>query len=48
MRLVALKMEVGGTCETSVNFYQTTRRNILEKDSHVHTRCRENLMSEFA
>jgi hypothetical protein len=31
------------TSETSVN-YQTTRRNNLE-DSHLHTRCRENLKS---
>jgi hypothetical protein len=28
--------------ETSVNFYQTTLRNIPE-DSHLHTRRRENL-----
>jgi hypothetical protein len=26
----------GGTSETLVNFYQTTRRNIPE-DSHLHT-----------
>jgi hypothetical protein len=32
------------TSETSVNFYDTTRRNILE-DSHLHTRRRENLIS---
>jgi hypothetical protein len=30
------------TSETSVNFYQTTRRNNPE-DSHLHTRRRENL-----
>jgi hypothetical protein len=30
------------TSETSVNFYQTTRRNI-SGDSHPHTRRRENL-----
>jgi hypothetical protein len=35
-------MEVVCTSETSVNFYQTTRRNIPE-DSHLHTRRRENL-----
>jgi hypothetical protein len=32
----------GSTCETSVNFYETTRRNI-SKDGHLHTRRRENL-----
>jgi hypothetical protein len=32
------------TSETSVNFYQTTRRNNPE-DSHLRTRCRENLKS---
>jgi hypothetical protein len=30
--------------ETSVNFYQTTRRNVPE-DSHLHTRRFENLKS---
>jgi hypothetical protein len=30
--------------ETSVNFYQTTRRNNPE-DSHLHTRRRENIKS---
>jgi hypothetical protein len=30
---IALKMEAVSTSETSVNFYQTTRRNIPE-DSH--------------
>jgi hypothetical protein len=37
-------MEAIITSETSVNFYQTTRRNITE-DSHLHTRRRENLKS---
>jgi hypothetical protein len=32
------------TSETSVNFYETTRRKILEK-SRLHTRRRENLKS---
>jgi hypothetical protein len=32
------------TSETSVNFYETTGRNIPE-DSHLHTRRRENLKS---
>jgi hypothetical protein len=31
---VAVMMEAAGTSETSVNFYQTTRRNIPE-DSHL-------------
>jgi hypothetical protein len=37
-------MEAASTSETSVNFYQTTRRNIPE-DSHLHNRHRENLKS---
>jgi hypothetical protein len=37
-------MEATSTSETSVNFYQTTRRNNSE-DSHLHTRRRENLKS---
>jgi hypothetical protein len=32
--LIALMMEAASTSETSVNFYQTTRRNNLE-DSHL-------------
>jgi hypothetical protein len=36
--------QTGSTSKTSVNFYQTTRRNIPE-DSDFHTRCRENLKS---
>jgi hypothetical protein len=40
----ALMMEAANTSETSVNFYQTTGRNIPE-DSHLHTRRRENLKS---
>jgi hypothetical protein len=39
-----LMMEAASTSETSVNFYQTTRRNNPE-DSHLHTRRRENLKS---
>jgi hypothetical protein len=35
-------MEASSTSETSVNFYQTTRRNNPE-DSHLYTRRRENL-----
>jgi hypothetical protein len=37
-------MEAASTSETSVNFYETTRRNNPE-DSHLHTRCCENLKS---
>jgi hypothetical protein len=37
-------MEAASTSETSVNFYQTTRRKNLE-DSHVHTRRPEDLKS---
>jgi hypothetical protein len=37
-------MEATNTSETSVNFFQTTRRNNLE-DSHLHTRRHENLKS---
>jgi hypothetical protein len=43
--LFALMMQAVSTSETSANFYQTTRRNILE-DSHLHTRRRENLKSQ--
>jgi hypothetical protein len=32
--IVTLMMEAASTSETSVNFYQTTRRNIPE-DSHL-------------
>jgi hypothetical protein len=39
---IALVMEAASVSETSVNFYQTTRRNNPE-DSHLHTRRRENL-----
>jgi hypothetical protein len=37
-------MEVVSITETTVNFYQTTRRNIPQ-DSHFHTHRRENLKS---
>jgi hypothetical protein len=37
-------MEAVSTSETSVNFYETTRRNIAE-GGHIHTRRRENLKS---
>jgi hypothetical protein len=38
--------EAASTSETSVNFYQTTWRNIPE-DSYLHTRRRENLKPAF-
>jgi hypothetical protein len=41
---IALMMEAASTSETSVNFYQTTRRYNPE-DSHLHNRRRENLKS---
>jgi hypothetical protein len=34
-------MEAVSTSETSVNFYETTQRNVPE-DSHLHNRVREN------
>jgi hypothetical protein len=37
-------MEATSTSQTSVYYYQTTRRN-NPKDSRVHTRRRENLKS---
>jgi hypothetical protein len=37
-------MKAASTSETSVNFYQTTRRNNPE-DSHLNTGRRENLES---
>jgi hypothetical protein len=40
----ALMMEAAGTSETSVNFYQNTRRNNLE-DGNLHARPHENLKS---
>jgi hypothetical protein len=39
-------MEAASTSETSVNFFQTTRRNNPE-DSHLHTCRRENLKSHI-
>jgi hypothetical protein len=42
--LVALLMEAASTSETSVNVYQTTRRNNPEY-SHLHAGHRENLKS---
>jgi hypothetical protein len=42
--LIVLMMEAANTPETSVNFYQTARRNNPE-DSHLHIRRRKNLKS---
>jgi hypothetical protein len=44
MFAIALMMEAASTSETSVNFYQTTRRYNPE-DSHLRTHRRENLKS---
>jgi hypothetical protein len=38
-------MEAVSTSETPADFYQTTRRNNPE-ESHLHTRHRENLLSQ--
>jgi hypothetical protein len=35
IKTITLMMETVSTSETSVNYYQTTRRNIPE-DSHLH------------
>jgi hypothetical protein len=43
---IALMMEAVSSSETSVNIYQTTRRDFPE-DSHLHTRRRENLKSHL-
>jgi hypothetical protein len=40
----ALVVEAVNTSEMSVSFYKTTQHNIPE-DSHLHTRCCENLKS---
>jgi hypothetical protein len=39
-----ITMEAASTSEMPVKFYQTTWRNNPE-DSHLHTRCHENLRS---
>jgi hypothetical protein len=41
---IARMMVAESASETSVNFYQTIRRYNTE-DSHLRTRCRENLKS---
>jgi hypothetical protein len=45
LRRDALKMEAESIFGTSVNFYQTTRRNMPE--DRLHTRRRENLKSHL-
>jgi hypothetical protein len=40
--IIRVMMEAASTSETSVNFYQTTRRYNPE-DSNLHTHCCENL-----
>jgi hypothetical protein len=42
---IALIIETARTSETSVSFYQTSRRNNLE-DSHLHTPRRKDLRSQ--
>jgi hypothetical protein len=44
--IVSVMVGAANTYETSVNFYQTTRRNNPE-DSHLHTSRRENLKSHL-
>jgi hypothetical protein len=42
---IALMIEAVSTSETSVNFYETTRRNISER-SHLHAHHRDNMKSQ--
>jgi hypothetical protein len=42
--IIALMMEAVSISETSLDFYETTGRNIPE-DSNLHTRRHENLKS---
>jgi ribosomal protein L18E len=44
IKAIALMMEAASISETSVNFYQITRRYKPE-DSHLRTHRRENLKS---
>jgi hypothetical protein len=43
--VIAVMMEAASSSETSINFYQTTRRNNPE-DSHLYTRRRGKLKSQ--
>jgi hypothetical protein len=45
IRFIVLMMKTVSIFETSVNFLQTARRSIPE-ESHLHTRCLENLKSD--
>jgi hypothetical protein len=45
--LIALMIEAVSTYETSVNFYQNTRRNIPQ-DSNPRTRHHENMKSQVS
>jgi hypothetical protein len=40
--IIAETMEAVSTSETSVNFYQTTRRSIIPEDIHLHVRRTES------
>jgi hypothetical protein len=44
--LIALMMEAANTAESSVNYYQTTRR-IIPKDSHLQERLTEGFKPNF-
>jgi hypothetical protein len=44
--IIALMMRAANTSETSVNFYQTTRRNKPE-DNHLYSRRHESLKSHL-
>jgi hypothetical protein len=46
IELYSLMMEAVSTSETSVNFYEATRRSIPE-GCYLHTRRRENLISNL-
>jgi hypothetical protein len=43
---IALMVVAACISETTVNFFQTTRRNNPE-ESHLHTRRRENLIVQY-
>jgi hypothetical protein len=45
--LFALKMDSVSTSETSANLHDTTRR-VIPEDTHLHTRCRENLKTHVS
>jgi hypothetical protein len=42
IRVITLMTEAVSSSEMTINIYQTIRRNIPE-DSHLHTRCREDM-----